>query len=441
MEGVEAATTFLSAGSELVVSVPHKTKRCSANLKVLSLTGGVEPRVDVLGAPALVDVSYNLLPGMVFSIFAWNNASIRIEGPKQLILNCYRSTIPPFLRPVVEYHCIIHDARTMADKNSLFGPIVLICGKNDTEKHAIARTLCNYAARTGWCPQLVDLDCGIGQMLGAPGTLCAGVIEYPMTLDEETTTGPVSVCFFTGSTEPQIRSGSGEWNMFAPYMHYTNLLLNCVNGRIAKHLGGIAASSGAVVVLPELKGISGILFVENLLRRFNISHVLCVGDDFLFSGLQERIMKMQNPMNSHSSVSTRIDRLSQSFHYPPMDAGSEYLSSKMEKYFFGGGAIDLQPSEINKSFSSIEILLLKDNDRHAVVTVVEQDSLEAIVGCVGALLESSTIIDKDVLSLAPFALARVQGVDAHGVNLLVSTHSALSEKLILVVGSFRWITH
>ncbi|RNF12640.1 polyribonucleotide 5-hydroxyl-kinase [Trypanosoma rangeli] len=280
MEGTEAVTTFLGAGSELVVSVPHKTKRCSATLKVLSLTGGVEPRVDVLGAPALVDVSYNLVPGMIFTVFAWNNASIRIEGPKQLVLNCYRSTIPPFLRPLVEYHCIIHDARSMADKSSLFGPVVLVCGKNDTEKHAIARTLCNYAARTGWCPQLVDLDSGVGQMLGAPGTLCAGVIEYPMTLDEETMTGPVAVCFFTGSTEPQIRVSSGEWNMFGPYTHYTNLLLTCVSDRIATHLGGVIGSSGAVVVLPELKGTSGLVFAENILRRFNVSHVLCVGDDF-----------------------------------------------------------------------------------------------------------------------------------------------------------------
>ncbi|KAH9599600.1 Clp1 [Trypanosoma melophagium] len=440
MSGIEVVTIGLSSGSELVVVVPNETKRCFASLKVISVGSGMEPRVDVLGAPALVDVSYNLIPGMTFTVFAWSGATIRIEGSKQLIMNCYRSTTPSFVRPLVEYHCIIHDARNIADKNALFGPMVLICGKNDTEKHVIGRTLSSYAARTGWCPQLVDLDSGVSQMLSTPGTVSAGVIEYPMTLDEEISSGPISICFFTGSTEPQIKSSSGEWNMFAPYTHYCNLILSCVSERILKQIGGVTGSSGAVIVLPDLKGISGILFVEELIRRFNISHVLSVGDDFLFCGLYERILKSHDMKKSRTTANTRIDRISPSFHFAPMDAGPERLSSCMERYFFGGGAIDLQPSEINKRFSNIELLLLKDIDGQAVVSVVEQNALEGIVGCVGALFESSSVRDRDVLSLSPLALARIQGVDAQGISFLLSTHSAIPERVTIIVGSFRWVT-
>ncbi|KEG06466.1 polyribonucleotide 5-hydroxyl-kinase [Trypanosoma grayi] len=440
MSHTEELTTRLSAGTEFVIVVPYETKRCSATLKIVSVGGGVDPRVDVLGAPVVVDVSYNLIPGMEFSIFAWTNATVRIEGSKQLLLNCYRPTTPPFVRPLVEYHCIIHDARVLADKKALFGPLVLICGTNDAEKHVIGRTLCSYAARTGWSPQLVDLDCGVGQMLGPPGTVCAGVIEYPMTLDEDTTIGPTSVSFFTGSTAPQVKSSSGEWNMYAPYVHYSHLMMSCASNRIARHTGRVSGSSGAVIILPDLKGVSGLLFVEDLLRRFNISHILCIGDDFLFCGLHNRISNMQESAGSRTVASTRIDKLSKSFIYSPLDSGSERIASRLERYFFGGGAIDLQPSEINKRYSSIEILALKDTNGQAVVSNVEQDALEGIVGCVGALFESSTKRDRDILSLSPFAFARVQGVDAQGVSILVSTHSAIPETLVMIIGSYCWVT-
>ncbi|CBH09887.1 hypothetical protein, conserved [Trypanosoma brucei gambiense DAL972] len=440
MSAIEQANFRLQAGSELVVVVPYSTERCSATLKVVSGAGGLEPRVDVLGAPVIVDVSYNLPPGITFTVFTWSNANIRIEGSKQLVQNCFRSTTHPFARSIVEYHCLIHNARLLADKQGLFGPMVLICGQNDTEKHAISRTLSSYAARTGWAPQFVDLDCGMGQLLSTPGTVAACVSECPMTLDEDTSTGPLSVAFFVGSTEPQVKGVSGEWNMFAPYVHYCRLLLSCVSERIARHKGGAGGSSGAIIVLPELRGSNGLLFVVDIIRQFNISHILCVGDDFLFCGLHERIPRLREHMASRVGGDIRLDKLSGSPHFPSPDTRTERLSSIMERYFFGGGAVDLQPSEINRRYANIEILLLKEANGQAVVSPVEQDALEGVVGCVGSLFESSAIHEKGALSLAPFALARVQGIDANGVSLLVSTHSVIPERLTMIVGAFRWVT-
>ncbi|CCD18832.1 hypothetical protein, conserved [Trypanosoma vivax Y486] len=440
MTSIQQANFRLGSGSELVVVVPFEMERCIASLKVISTGGNSEPRVDILGAPAIVDVPYNLVPGAVFTVFAWSNATIHIEGPKQLIMNCFRSTTPPSSRHIVEYHCIIHNARIIADKQNNFGPMILICGRNGTENHAVARTLCSYAARTGWAPQLVDLDCGGCQMLGAPSTVCSAVIEYPITIDEELTTGPLSIGFFVGSTECQTKSGPCEWSMLAPYTHYCGQLLSCVSERVARHRGNVSGSSGAVIVLPELKGTSGLLFIEDLLRRFNISHVLCIGDDFLFCGIQSRIPKLRDAISSRSAVLPRIDRISSCPHFPSTNTRPDHISSIIEKYFFGSGFTDLQPSEVNKRYSSIEIFLLKDLDGQTVLTSVLQDSLEGIVGCVGALFEYSKIREKDKLSVTHFALARIQSFDANGVNLLISTHSSLPEKLVLIIGTFRWVT-
>nr|CCD13479.1 unnamed protein product [Trypanosoma congolense IL3000] len=440
MSNIDQVSFRLTAGSELVVVVPYETERCFANLKVTSVVGCLDPRVDILGAPGVVDVPYNLVPGVIFTVFAWSNAIVRIEGSKQLIKNCYKSTTHSFTRPIVEYHCLIHNARLLADKQTLFGPMVIVCGRNDAEKHAVARSLVSYATRTGWSPQLVDLDPGVSQMLGSPGTISAGIIEYPLTLDEETTAGPLSVSFFVGSSEAQIKGVSGEVNMYIPYVHYSRLLLSCVSERISRHIGGVSGSSGAIIVLPELRGNSGLLFITDLVRRFNISHVLCIGDDFFFSGLHEKVPKLCDYIGSRDLTDIRIDKLSESFHYQPLDNRPERLSFMIEQYFFGGGAVDIQPSEIRRRYTNITILILKDVDGHIAVSPVEQEALEGIVGCVGALFEASATNEKDTLSLAPFALARVQGIDANGVSLLVSTHSALPERLSMIVGNLRWVT-
>lgn len=428
-------TVPLPTDAEFCVVVPYEEPRCSATIRLLPGVGMVDPRVDVCGSPLVVDVSYQLLPGSVVHVFAWSNASVRVEGSDVLLKNVFRSPARSIVRPIVEYHCSLHALRVEAEKVQGVGPTTVVCGSSTSGKAMVARSLCSYAARAGWKPLLVDLDCGVAQSVTIPGAIAAAVIDYPISVDQVLSQTALSLAYFVGNVEAQ-KTVRGEATMYAPYAHYTQLLMSGVRERLMYHAGDQYAASGAIVLLPELKDNSGVNFVIDLSQRYGVTNVLCIGDDYLFHKLLAHFTAPQALMNS---VKTTVGRMSQSFCSVPRPRIEFLLPLRYREYFLGSGAVNLHPSQWSKPFNSLEILLLKDDGDQAVLTAVEQDALQGIVGCVGALFPTAKTTS--ALQNAPSVFVRVQSVDPSGINFLTTTHHTFpSERLTLVVGSARWIT-
>lgn len=419
---------------ELIITVPLSEPKCSASIRLEPSTGTTDSRVDVAGSPLIADISYYLLPGSTLCVFAWAVGIVRIEGSEQLLRSIVRSSAKSITRPLVEYHCVLHTQRVAAEKMQSAGPVTLICGGNLSGKLMVARTLANYAARAGWKPTLADLDPGVHQMVGLPGSIGAAIVDYPVSLDEVTQLSLVSTTFFVGSTEVESFSKLGEAAMGAAYVHFSKLLLNCVRERLAAHANDLYGFSGAVIVLPEVHGTSGLNFVSEVVQQYDVTNVLCLGDDDLFHLLYLR----HDRGNANQLDYVKIDRISHNFSVVPPANADTLLPLRFRDYFFGAGAVGLHPSQWSRPFNNIDVLLLKDEQGQVVLSAVAKEELQGIVGCIGALYAAKSV---SALQASPVAYARVQSIDPAGIYFLTSTHFMFpSEKLTLLVGNVRWIT-
>ncbi|CCW64317.1 unnamed protein product [Phytomonas sp. EM1] len=439
MEGQDSTTANhttniqLSAESELFIKVPQSEPRCSARIVVQSASGS-DARVEFLGTPLFVDVSYYLIPGEQVVLFTWTNAIILVEGSDLLLKNVFRTSTRPLSRAIIEYHSFLHDIRAASENGLREGPITLLCGRDDSSKVATAKSLCNYATRTGWKPLLVDLDCRRSPILGVPGSLSASVIEFPITLDEIFSQTHVSITFFVGTTEPQQQT---EEKMLSPsYVHYSRFLLKCCNDRLSKHSSDIFGWSGMIVILPELNDNAAVNFITEIVEAHNISHILTFGDDYLFHKLY---MQYSIRGGSHRRRKLLVDRISKGHCYTPFPPLEQILPGIFRNYFHGSGPIILQPSQWLKSFETLEILRFKESIDQVQLITVEKEELQGIVGCIGALFHFDKI--STPLNLSPFAYVRVHSIEPTGVVLLTTTTFTFpSDRLILVVGTVRWIT-
>lgn len=431
-EGKVSVVVQLPADGELLVRVPGNEPRCHAVIKVVAEPGASDPKVDVAGAPLVPDIQYYLIPGICFTVFAWSNAVVHIEGSASLVKNVVRSPSRSATRAVVEFHCQLHKSRIVAEQTASCGPVTLVCGMNSSEKISVARSLCSYAARAGWKPLLVDLDCGASQTIGIPGSIGAAVVEYPMSIDEVISLSQVCTTFFTGSLDPQHVNSSGELVISLAYSHFSDILLRVCRKRLSMHCGDVYASSGSVVIVPELRDNSGVNYVADIAHAFGAAHILCIGDDYLFHKLFVRL-------SGTSDRGIHVDRLSQSNQLGVPSLDLKLLPRIFNNYFHGSGAVVLQPSQWTKCYTMLTILHVMEVNGQVVLVDVERNALQGIIGCIGALFLSSKVTS--ALQSSPLAYARIQSIDATGVSFLTTTHFTFpSERLTVVVGSVRWIT-
>ncbi|CCW71012.1 unnamed protein product [Phytomonas sp. Hart1] len=423
----------LSVENEVFIKVPQSEPRCSAKVVVQSASGS-EARVECLGAPLFVDVSYYLIPGEQVALFSWTNAVILIEGSDLLLRNVFRTSIRSLNRAIIEYHSFLHEVRAESEKSLIEGPITLLCGRDDSIKLSTAKTLCNYATRTGWKPLLVDLDCRRSPILGIPGSVSASVVEFPITLDEVFSHTHVSITFFVGTTEPQHQA---EDKMLSPsYVHYSRFLLSCCNDRLTKHQSNIFGWSGMIVIVPELMDNAAVNFITDIVEAHNVSHILTFGDDYLFHKLHIQYLTR---VGLHGRSKVQVDRISKGHSHIPLPPLEQMLPGIFHSYFHGSGPIIFQPSQWLKSFETIEILRFKESTDQVQLITVEKDELQGIVGCIGALFHFDKI--GTPLNSVPFAYVRVHSIEPTGVFLLTTTPFTFpSDRLTLVIGTVRWIT-
>jgi hypothetical protein len=419
---------------EVIIVVPLNEPKCSSSIRLEPSTGLTDSRVDVAGSPLIADISYYFLPGSTINVFAWSSGAVRIEGSEQLLRGIIRSPAKSITRPLVEYHCVLHTQRMTAQQSQSMGPITLVCGGNLSGKTVVVRSLINYATRAGWKPLLVDMEPGVYQMTGLPGSISASIVEYPVPLDEVMALSLVSTTFFVGSTEVQKTDKLGEASMNAAYVHFTKQLMTCVRERLSTHVNDLYGHSGAIVLMPEVHGSSGMSFISDAIQQYDVSNVLCLGDDDLFHSLYLRHDR------GHASQPdyVKVDRISHNFAVIPPARPEVLMPIKYSEYFFGAGAVGLHPSQWSKPFNNIEVLSLKEDQGQVVLAAVPKDELLGVVGCIGALYLSKSV---SALQSSPVVYARVEKIDPEGIHFLTSTHYTFpSEKLVLLVGSVRWIT-
>ncbi|KAL7701619.1 beta-sandwich domain of polyadenylation factor [Lotmaria passim] len=432
--GPKSLVITIPTDGELIIAVPLHEPKCSSSIKLEPSTGLADSRVDVAGSPLIADISYFLLPGTTINVFAWSSSAVRIEGSEQLLRGVVRSSTKSITRPIVEYHCVLHMQRVAAQQSQSLGPLTLVCGGNLSGKGTVVRSLVNYAARAGWKPLLVDMDPSAYQMIGLPGSIGAAIVDYPIPLDEVMALSLVITTFFVGSTEVQRTDKLGEATMNAAYVHFTKQLLTCVRERLSTHVNNLYGCSGAIVLLPEVHGSSGVSFVSEIIQQYDVSSVLCLGDDDLFHSLYLR----HDRGYANQPDFVKVDRISHNFSVIPPLSPEVLMPVKYNEYFFGAGAVGLHPSQWSKPFNNIDVLMLKEEQGQVILSAVPKDELLGVVGCIGALYLSKSV---SALQSSPVVYARVEKIDPEGIHFLTSTHYTFpSEKLFLLVGSVRWIT-
>lgn len=421
----------LSADRELIITVPLSERKNSSSICLHGVTTYNDPKVDIMGAPMIPDVQYHLLPGKTVSIYSWSSSTIEICGSPTLIKNIQRNPCKSIVRPLVEYHCMLHQGRSEADKKSTIGPTVLICGSSTSTKAQIGRSLCSYAARSGWKPLLVDLDCSVSQSIGVPGSIGAAVVEYPIPVDEIISQTHITILHFLGSLECQKNTDEGII-MNPTYFNSATVLLDIVQKRLLQHIGTLCSSSGAVVIAPEVVGFSGANFIMNIAEKYSISNILCCGDDYLFYKLYSRFC------DNVPVVETKVEKISQGY-FPNINFPLEIILPTLYKsFFYGNGGTNLYPASWTQPLDMIEIFCLRDENKNVVLVSVEMEALQGIVGCIAGLYYLSN--PQSLLLASPFTIAKIESVDSAGVHLLTTTHSPPVERLCVVVGSVRWIS-
>lgn len=432
-EGEKKVKLFvqLSAERELIIVVPLTEKKNFSSVCLHVATSYNDPKVDILGAPMIPDVQYYLLPGKTVCIYSWSSSTIEISGSSTLIRSVQRNPCKSIVRPLVEYHCMLHQSRAEADKKGGVGPITLICGSPMGLKAQIGRSLCSYAARSGWKPILVDLDCSVSQSIGVPGSIGAAIVEYPITVDEVISQTLISILYYIGSLECQKNTDLGMI-MSPTYLNYTTVLLDTVQKRFLSHLGTLSSSSGAVVIVPEVAGFSGANFLMNIAEKYMISNILVCGDDYLFYKLYSRFC------DNLPVVQTKVEKISQGYFSSIKFSQETLLSTLYKEFFYGNGATNLYPASWTQPLDMIEIYCLKDENKSAVLVAVEMEALQGIVGCIAGLYYLNN--PQSLLMSSPFTLAKIESIDSAGLHLLTTTHSPPLERLCAVVGSIRWIS-
>lgn len=325
--------------------------------------------------------------------------------------------------------------RQEAETRREVGPLVVLCGSSVYGKKVIGRSLCSYAARSGWKPLLVDLDNSPSQMVGIPGSVGTAIVEYPIVLDEVISQTHFTFSFYTGSLEAQYLTQEGL-SIRPSYQHFSSLLLDVVMERLQAHAGTTYGPSGAVIILPDLAGGSGAHFVSDLAesKKYPISHILCCGDDYLFHKLYSRFCQNVPP----AQVRTRVDKISPSYVTQPTVPASAALPRLFTNFFDGEGSTNLSHYIWQKTLNRVDIYVIRDDERkkQPVLLAVEKEALEGFVGCIAALYTFKH--SQNLLTASPFAMGKINSVDGAGVHFLTSTPSP-PDRLCAIVGSVRWL--
>ena len=466
----------LPQGHEIVVYVPWD-EPSSSFIKLLTPMSRADARAEIFGCPMQPDVHYSLPRGQSFPVFGWTPCVIQVAGTKSLLRSILCSLKDPLnsTRPLAEYHFLLHEARQDAEKAGEVGPRVLICGGPCTGKHAAAKLLANYATRFGWSPIVADLSLE-SQSIAIPGAMAAVVQEYPTTVDEEVSSNQVTLSYFLGRLKPQIVADSdplcSEGLSIDPtFGHYSETLAGDVMNRLQSHRQSIGASSGSICIMPALTGLDGVAAVTKLLDKFEATHCLVIGDEFLFAHLslalsardlargqaKARGRRVFHAPTKSSTLGYRmlsIDRLSASPHVFPRS--ERYMDTlvrmRFETYFSGPIHCKIQSSEFSRQHRDIQFLVLggEIGTSQATATVHPLDKRESVVGSIGAVVvdpsglqrgRSSTSAAGSILQQPVAGFVRITRVDAVEVAFLCSLAlPALPVGLLtILIGNVTWL--
>ncbi|ELU18019.1 hypothetical protein CAPTEDRAFT_222774 [Capitella teleta] len=144
---------------------------------VLELSAG---QAEIFGAELTKNKKYTFSSGFKVAVFTWHGCQINLVGKTEVAYIAKDTPMTMYLN----CHTALEQMRKKAEDDfSIRGPRVMIVGPGDVGKSTLCRLLCNYAARLGRAPILIDLDVGQTE-ISIPGTMGALSIDRPADIEE-----------------------------------------------------------------------------------------------------------------------------------------------------------------------------------------------------------------------------------------------------------------
>lgn len=417
---------------------------------------------EVFGCPLATGPTTKLVEGSSIGIWSWNGCTVRVLAPERFRARHVFRAASTHHKAVAEYHAaFLHPMREAARAASLAsgephtGPRVVVCGGRATGRHAVAKTLANYAVRfaAGWAPTVVDLDPN-HQMFNVPGTVCAGCWDVGSTVDEGTMHMP-AVSFFTGSVHA-VEAAPGEQPaadapLSGTYMQAARNAVRAATARVNHHGTSVVGWSGVIAVAPWVPDVAeATKMVNTIVSELNATHVLVVGDDSLRAALLQRFEATRPPtlpfgggefVTAHGTPLS-IDGISASSG--AVDWGLESLETaarnrELQRYFRGvPDTISLLPVRVQLPFTRIDVVRWIDvGQRPNPQRVAESKYAEVAAKRIGAIMYAS-----EQLHAAP--VLRVCHIDAvDPASLALTVCGLLSDdptvRYTVLVGSVVWL--
>ena len=417
---------------------------------------GQLPKMEVFGSMIYPAGSYKLMPGTSFSIYAWTGGTVSVSGSDALKQSIYRATSTNY-KAIAEFHCILHAAREAAQKATTaadrIGPRLVICGQRGTGKHTIMRTLANYAARFSWAPLVVD--CSVeSQTITVPGSIGVASWDLPWSIDEDVS-NIIATPIGCGLTSVHSNvSGKSPETISAVYQHAVNRALDLINRKLHNNVNNVIAPSGAIVCLPALPRRQGAEQVINVIDQLEATHVLCLGDDYLLSQLQQRYGTAALSDGTADPHAAYIGGGGQTLLIESPTVGNaphqrtekqirEDQWRRCRLYFTGGAAISVQPRAIRKPHRWAEFYRFIEKgdrclaERLRIEDLVMNNKIQNVVGMLYDLPAGSS--DSALLTSSVLSFVHLREADATEITLWCTTpEEGLPGRPAIVLTDLMW---
>ena len=291
------------------VQVPHEprdNRLClqistpGSDLGEAEATGDESSVAEIFGTELLPQRLYTFSSGTSVEVYAIRSCILKVEAIPSVLNEAYvasslGTTISSvYAKSTLDIHTYLNSKRASAARSGpeVSGPRVLICGYgHDTGKTSLARTLLNYAARSGYHPLHLDVD-SYSPLSSFPDCVSLGCVQYPFDPEECCVFTPHQLCLYYGS---QTMSKN-----FTLLRHVVARAMEMGEQRAARHkrcrLGGL------IVDLPSLphddddeklqesngkgserrsNGSPSLAFLMHVIHECSIDTVIVVGSDRL----------------------------------------------------------------------------------------------------------------------------------------------------------------
>ena len=168
--GVVEREYVLTPNSELRVQLPCDRTNASLTISLQQNTTveSADPKhntnsCEINGSELVPGVPYTFEGGSGIGLFSNTGCTLRVRGPARVVREVYTTTSTNTRLSIRDLHLQLNQKRGQArdaekDGSENLGPRVLVVGTESVGKTAVAHTLVNYAARTGYRPLFLDLD-------------------------------------------------------------------------------------------------------------------------------------------------------------------------------------------------------------------------------------------------------------------------------------------